>query len=168
MSFEQALWTPPGLCGCQLSITAVWTGDSVKAGLSFRHPVPKTIQAISIVSVCPAHQPQTLSMPDTSGFFETDPITGLPDQRRGYLNYPIASPTPAECLYTFLTSHRGQTHGYPCGCKAYQFFDENGNVSYLPHPRHTKQCNGHKGDTLDMQAATQAFNTLMAPAKGSA
>ncbi len=162
MTKQNAIWIPPSLCGCQLKMTAEFTEGSVVDGVSYRHPKPFTIIALDIVNVCAGHHPNTLTMIDTIGLFETDNYTGEMTQRRGYLSYPIASPTPAQCLYTFLAQYGGQTHSYPCGCKAHQFVDEKQNINYLPHPIHSKRCLKHKGDTHDMKHAAADFKAKMA------
>ena len=157
---QNAVWIPPSLCGCQLRIVADFTDGSVVDGISYRHPKPFTITELDIISVCDAHQPQTLVMPDISGLMETDQYTGQSFQQRGYLKHPVAG-TTAECLYQFLSQYGGQTQGFPCGCKAHQFVDENKNITYLDHPLHSKSCFKHKGDTLDMQQATSDFMALV-------
>jgi len=183
---QTAIWIPPSLCGCQLSMTAEWTDGSVVNGISYRHPkdpvkdtsIP-AITNLQIVSVCPTHQPQTLSMIDTSIFFDTqspqDPLSlalsaqyphippaAVKIQNRGYLHYPIANPTPAECLYTFLTQYRGQSHHLPCGCKGFQWVDEKGNASYMNHPLHKPvKCNFHTADDINMAQAHIDCSTIM-------
>lgn len=157
---QTTIWIPPSLCGCQLRITADWTSDSIKDGISYRHPIPFTIKAIEIVSVCPAHD--GVSMPDTLGLFEVDKETDTLIQRRGYLKHPIANPTQAEILYTFLSQFNGQTHRLPCGCQSHQFIDENKEVRYLQHEKHTKKCHAHKHDTVDMEKAKDDHRTSIA------
>ena len=166
MAIQTTVWIPPSLCGCQLKVTADFLDGSVIDGASYRHPKPFTISDIEIVNVCDTHQPQTLSMPDTGGLFGIDNITGLSVQQRGYLSYPISSPTPAQCLYTFLAQYGGQKHGYSCGCSAHQWVDEKGGITYLPHPHHTRKCFRHSHDTVDMKQAAIDFNLAQAAALG--
>src|SRR2546430_486325 len=109
MALRTAIWIPPSLCGCKLQITADFVDDSIVEGVSYRHPKPFTITDLKIVAVCSGHKVHLAEMPDTSRFCDD----GV--QHRGYLRYPIAHPTPAECLYTLLSMHRGQRHGYSCG-----------------------------------------------------
>ena len=160
-----AIWEPPCLCGCQLEITADFTDGSILKGIAYRHPIPFTIKRIAIEKVCEAHKPQTLSMPPTDHLFEIDRYTGKPRQQRGYLQHPITKPTPAECLYQFLSQQGGQIHGYPCGCRTHQFVDHSGGeavITYLQHPRHHRRCFQHADDTLDMQQAGIDHRALQA------
>lgn len=177
MTVQIAIWIPPSLCGCQLQMTADFTEGSVANGISYRHPIPYTISDIKIVSVCAEHQAQTLAMPDTSNLFEAD-LTGdvatflikkYPNivlsttQRRGYLKYPLDNPTSGHNLYTYFWRYCGQTHGYPCGCRAYVFINDRTPDSphvYLDHPLYTKKCHFHHNDTVDMQNATSDFKEL--------
>lgn len=160
-----AIWIPPSLCGCELRLTADFLDGSVINGISYRHPKPFSITDIEIVNICSGHQKQSLSMPDTSVLMEIDKYTGQPFQQRGYLQHPIANPSPAQCLYEFLSRFGGQTHGYPCGCSAHQFVDRTQNpsaITYLLHPLHTKKCLKHKNDTIDMQQAALDFQAAQA------
>lgn len=158
---QTAIWVPPSMCGCQLSITADFVDGSVIDGVSYRHPVPFTIQDIQIISVCDHHKSHMDAMPDVSWLFEHDEETGTATQRRGYLKYPIESPTGAECLYTFLCKLGGQSRSYPCGCKAFQFIDHDKKMKHVDHPHHTKKCRNHKHDTADMAKAASDFAVLV-------
>ncbi len=160
-----ATWIPPSLCGCKLSIKADWTDGSIVDGLSYRHPKAFTITAIDIINVCDQHKPNTLAMPDVSGLYEVDNMTGGMVQRRGYLAHPIANPSHAQCLYQFLSQYGGQRHSYPCGCSGHQFVDENKNVSYLDHPINSQKCHAHKSDSQDMAQAKIHFDAIIASSK---
>lgn len=167
-----AIWIPPSLCGCQLQMTADFTDGSVVDGISYRHPKDAIkdkdatpITNLRIISACAAHLPQTLTMIDTSVFFDSDPINGGRKQNRGYLRYPIANPTSAECLYTFLSQYGGQTNSFPCGCKGHQFVDEHQNVTSLPHPVVTQKCQKHLNDTPEMAQAKLDFDITVKNSK---
>jgi hypothetical protein len=151
-------------------MTAEFITGSVVDGISHRHPkdsvkdrsVPP-ISNLQIVSVCAEHQDQTLSMMNTSSFFDLDEETGELRQNRGYLIYPIANPTPAECLYTFLTQFKGGPHGYPCGCKSFLCIDEKGEARHLEHPKYpSKKCKQHKSDSISMERAALDFTASQA------
>lgn len=161
MPRQTLTWIPPSLCGCVFKIAADFT-DVPADGVSFRHPTPYTITSLEIVSCCQAHLEHKKSMPDVSGLFGVDSITGELVQQRGYLKHPVAQPTEAECLYTFLAQFNGQTHSYPCGCSSHQFVDEKKNVTYLAHPKHTRRCHRHREDGHDMRAAKADFDKQMA------
>lgn len=165
-----SIWIPPSLCGCQLQITADWANsDDIVNGVTYRHPTPFSITDIKIIgNACATHQPFTQSMIDTSIFFDDPEATPIGAylsklypvdvrtetvQQRGYLKYPIDQPTAAHFLYTFLSQYNGQAWSIPCGCKTYQFFDENKNGVCLNHPIHSVKCTFHPNDTLDMQQA---------------
>lgn len=180
MSIQTAIWIPPSLCGCQLQITADFPDGSVVNGVSYRHPKPFTITNIVILSQCstPSHVAAAKAMVDTSRFFDAPTATPgsvqawldakypnvLPAsvQNRGYLKYPIANPTPAQCLYTFLSMHKGQKHSYPCGCSAHEWIDDVGVLTHVKHPTNTAQCLCHQGDTVDMKNASADFTAYLA------
>lgn len=149
--YASVVWIPPSLCGCQLRMGANFVENSVNDGISYRHPIPFTINKLEIVSVCDAHKQYSEVMTATDHLFDIDNITGESVQRRGYLRHPIENPTPAECLYTHLSRFGGQTHRLDCGCQAHQFVDENKNITYLHHPHHARKCHRHKYDTHDMK-----------------
>lgn len=167
---KRSHWHPPSVCGCKFEIVADWVNDD-----GYRHPTPFTIQEIKLVNVCARHKQYALSMPDTSCFFDdislTNPVVAFlssknPNiahpamiQNRGYLKYPIANPTPAECLYTYFTKHKGQVWGLPCGCSTFQWIDDKGNLEHIVHPVHHKRCHFHKEDTLDMTQAHTDYKT---------
>jgi hypothetical protein len=174
MPEQTKTWIPPSLCGCRLRITAEFTGDESES-VSYRHPKPFTVSNIQIIDVCPAHAPiaEKVEMPDTSRFFDLpEPgavdhflaartgVKPAPRQTRGYLHYPIANPTGAECLYTALSMHRGQTHSLACGCQGFMHYDQDNHGAnpdaagtYREHPAHTRRCDFHQGDTVDMAQA---------------
>ena len=166
MGIETAAWIPPSLCGCRLRITADFPSDVVKDGTTYTHPARYSIRKIEIVACCPVHQRWTSEMPDVSVFSETAPPPGgdvnmsiMPlgpfpvYPLRPYLYYPIPNPTAAEMLYTHLSMHRGHTHFLSCGCAAYLHCDSESNWSYRLHPWHSRQCDRHQGDTIDMKQA---------------
>ncbi len=169
---QTAIWIPPSLCGCQLRMMADFTDSSVVDGISYRHPIPFTITDIQLVNICAKHKPNTLAMPSISGLMETDKITGLPFQRRGYLKHPIVNPTPAQCLYTFLSQYSGGLHRHSCGCQSFWFGDEgvgkDKKVIHLDHPRYTSQkCLVHKADDINMTKAQADYNAQQAAVKVS-
>ena len=162
---QPAVWIPPSLCGCKLRIHADWVEGSIVDGISYRHPKAFTIESVHIISVCLQHQPNTLFMPSILGLYEVDNMTGSMVQRRGYLTHPIINPSPAQCLYQFLSQYGGQRHSYPCGCSGHQFVDENKNVGYLEHPINSQKCHAHKSDSHDMVQAKIDFDTAIETSK---
>lgn len=161
MTVQTAIWIPPSLCGCQIRMTADFTDGSVVNGISYKHPIPFTISRIEIVNACEHHLGHTSQMRDTEDLMEIDQYTGNKFQQRGYLKHPINNPSPAECLYEYLCQYRGQTHGFPCGCKTHQFIDPlhpEKKITYLHHPHHHKRCKAHQDDSLDMQKAKFDFH----------
>ena len=160
---KEAIWIPPSLCGCKLRIAAEWpNADDIVDGVVYRHPKPFTITDVQIVNVCDEHKAESESMPDTSDLFDIDNITGELKQTRGYLKYPIDNPTPAQNLYTHFYYHKGQIHGYPCGCQTFQHIDHNDVLSYKHHDRHHRRCYKHKDDKMHMPNAKQEFDDLQA------
>lgn len=166
---QTAIWIPPSLCGCQLQITGDFDSEQIHDGISYKHPKPFTITNLKILSVCADHEPQSLEMIDTGIFF--DPVqanegvhaflaqkkgviaSSIMRQNRGYLKYPIDNPTPAECLYTFLSQYSGTINRQSCGCSAFICGDEKGETAFVSHPLNSKQCDFHIGDTPDMKQA---------------
>jgi hypothetical protein len=159
-------WVPPSLCGCELRITGNFTSEPVD-GKHYQHPTPFSITGLEIVGVCSEHEQYAKAMPDVSRLYDTpapDGIHGwlasqkggqLPSkQHRGYLKHPISNPTPAECLYTHLSFHRGQKWTLECGCSTFQHFDHENKLAHRKHPVHSNQCEDHQGDDLEM---TQAY-----------
>lgn len=173
-------WVPPSVCGCQIRITGDFDPSQIHNGVSYKHPRPFSIMDLTIISVCMDHEPRMHSMIDTSVFFSprTDSIvqylaeqTGQPPaaewQARGYLKYPIANPTPAECLYTFLSLFSGNSLALPCGCVGHQYGDETNyaeihkherrdkvrNIKFVHHHHFTKHCHFHKDDGHDLKIA---------------
>lgn len=181
---QTAIWIPPSLCGCQIKMTADFTEGSVVDGITYRHPIdpikaekPCYVSNLEIVNVCSSHKDKTLSMLDTSVFFD-DPLESnqmlvflykkyphIPRpslaQNRGYLKYPINNPTPAECLYTFLSLQKGLNHGFPCGCYSFMTVDEKGKISHSQHPLYmVNKCIFHRNDNLEMEQAANDFNEM--------
>ena len=152
---QTVIWQPPTLCGCQFRITADW--PEKQEAVTYRHPLPFTIQKIELVNVCDDHKEAMLQMPDTSGLFDIDGMTGQLVQKRGYLRYPIENPTPAEILYTYFYFHKGQVRSFPCGCSGYQHIAPDGTVQYLVHPKRTGKCFIHTNDTDEMDDAEWDF-----------
>ena len=134
-----AEWHCPAMCGCALAITARWPQAPV-GGVSYQHPVPRTITRVEIVNVCAAHDSLR------TGPLPADPYYGA----RGYMDVP-ASPTEAERLYIALFRFGGQRLRLDtCGCALYVVTDRaGGNVSRRPHPRHTVKCAQHADDDDD-------------------
>lgn len=87
-----ALFVPPPVCGCILSITAQWGEGTVREGLAYGHPHPLTVTDIGIVSMCETHGAIIKA--------ETGPLE--PSNIPGYIPLPIAEPTQAERLYVYL------------------------------------------------------------------
>lgn len=169
MTVQTCIWHPPSCCGCQLRITGDFNPGSVENGISYQHPTPYTITALEIVNCCADHDVNCKSMMDASVFFEvaqqneihsflaqsqpSKRVTPKTYQARGYLKYPIDNPTPAQCLYTFLSQYAGTKNTQPCGCTGHLFRDEQGNVEWRDHPKFTGHCDYHIDDTHDLQQA---------------
>lgn len=130
---QTVTFIPPTLCACRLNITADFTNVLDENGdkVSYKHPIPFTIQSIEIVSVCRDHESLT-----------TDPLPIDPfNGRKGYMNVP-KSPTEAENLYLHLCGFTGQlARPDTCGCKVYQVIDAQGNMQIKNEKSHI--CEKH-------------------------
>ncbi len=171
---QTVTYIPPALCGCEFKITADF--HDVVNGVTYQRPTPFSIRNIEIVKCCDSHQQYKKKMIDTSLFFDTpEPsshavelmkkypdIKIAPKQSRGYLKYPIENPTEAEMLFTYHCLHKGQTHTLVCGCSAYQHKDDKGDIAYKDHPHHSKKCDFHPKDTVNMKQAHADHKALTA------
>lgn len=153
---EQAVvWIPPTLCGCKLRITARWV-DDVSGGISYRHPIPGSIQRVQLMNVCPRH-----------GNAKIEPVDPWGGGRPGYMTIP-ANPSRSERLYIELARYSGMTHTIPlCGCQAHVCWDtaqsqEEREHVYLDHPVHTRHCARHQHDGPDILAARRDYSAHLA------
>ena len=143
-------WACPTLCGCQLTITALWP-DGPPNSPEYRYPIPDTISSIGIVSACASHD-----------HFRTDPpITDWTygGKMSGYLRRePI---TEAEKLFVGLTRYSGGVLALDtCGCRIYQTYDRTtGEIVPAPHPQHTHKSSCHALDTDTHDAALSENRT---------
>jgi hypothetical protein len=155
----------------------------VNGNTCYQHPRPGSITGVVALNVCttvPSHAQcyNSATMPPTINYFTSpvatknsvgtavnsiqaflankypnNPANTIAVQTSGYLQYPVLNQTADHCLYTLLSQSRGQRWAQPCGCSTHQWFDENGNMTYLKHPLNSNQCAWHQGDTLQMTQA---------------
>jgi len=147
---EKRLWICQALCGCELEILAIWTDPPVRDHkgriISDRHPAPGTLETLSVVNVCADH------MPFLSGPQIEETYGG---EMAGYLHRPQM--TEAESLYVALTRFSGQkVRPDTCDCQMFETWDRTkpGTFVRKHHPRLTRHCSAHVGDT-DHSAAVE-------------
>jgi hypothetical protein len=135
------IWICPVLCGCELAIAAVWADDPAyddqQRAVSYRHPIPGTIECVRIESVCAEH--------DSFQFQEFDETYG--GRMSGYLKRPQA--TTADRLYVGLSRFNG--HAFrpdTCECRIYQTTDRtvDDTIVTRDHPNITARCAVHLQD----------------------
>lgn len=136
-------WICSTLCGCKIDITAEWGNEPINENgvfISYRHPVPYTIElnSMAIVEICPNHE--HFKTNDLS----PDPYGGCP----GYIKLPIQNPTEAQKLYIQLYQFSGQTaYSTTCGCKMHEVVNRFTNeISLAKHSINTVHCDYHIND----------------------
>lgn len=163
-SVYTALWIAPALCGCSILIRGCWDACDIIDGKSYCYPhvKKKGTEVIKIVSMCKDHEPHSKAMYFNQEDFITRHWDGTIAYQRGYLNYPIENPTPAEMLFTYHYRHSPMGHRMPCGCFAYVTKDrfatgqDEGVIKYHEHhPIHTRRCLRHHNDVGHEQAVLE-------------
>lgn len=141
---ETALWISPALCGCEIEITAQWIDAVIENGhrVSYRRPIPNTIQSMTIVNVCQDHQ----QFVDWK--LPKDPFFG----RKGEFVIPI-KPSQAQYLYLYHSRFNGQLNYLHCGCRCSELIDANTKeMKLIEHRIYTNRCPVHQADTDHSQA----------------